>query len=84
MAFRIWNAFVAQKPTHPQSAATEEPTHTYVEAQLHQEYPSAVSGLNGETLALHGNKKSRETDFEYDSLGVFCHNLEFKSDGLKA
>lgn len=84
MAFRIWKAIGAQKLTHPESAATEEPTYTYVEAQLHQEYPSVVSESNGETLALHGNKKSEETHFEYSSLRVFCDNLVLISDGLKA
>jgi hypothetical protein len=84
MAFRIWKAFGFEKPTHPESAAGEEQTYTYVEAQLHQEYPSVVSELNEETLALHGSENNKDTDFEYDSLHVFCLSLVFISDILKA
>jgi hypothetical protein len=84
MAFRIWKAFGVLKPAHLESATTEDGTYKYVEAQLHQEYPSVVSELNGETHALHRSGNSKETDFEYDSLHIFRISLVFISDSLKA
>jgi hypothetical protein len=84
MAFRIWNSLGAQWHTHPQSAATGEQTYEYVEAQLHQEYPSGVSELNGGTSSPRESKKSSETDFEYDYLRIFCHILVLIFNCLKA
>jgi hypothetical protein len=75
MAFRIWKTSGTQKPSRPGPSATEEQAPKNVQAQLHQEYPLVVSELDGETLTLHGSRESKETDFEYDSLGVVCHKL---------